>query len=78
MHKKGKFEGQCGCLGENPQKYTTYSVPIEKEVIRISLKGKKNRTMSYRFQWEYKMARPLPNPVNNLAEGIRRVKCKYR
>ena len=30
-----EFEGQITCLGENTEKYITFSVPIEKEVSRI-------------------------------------------
>ena len=30
------------CLGENTEKYITFSVPIEKEVTRIDKNGEKN------------------------------------
>ena len=30
-----KFEGKFECLGENTEKYNPFSVPIEKEVIKI-------------------------------------------
>ena len=30
-----EFEGQLTCLGENTEKYITFSVPIENEVTRI-------------------------------------------
>ena len=34
-----KFEGQFTCLEENTEKYITFSVPIGKEVKRISKNG---------------------------------------
>ena len=30
-----KFEGKFECLGENTKKYKKFSIPIEKEVIKI-------------------------------------------
>ena len=35
-----EFKRQFTCLGENTEKYITFTVPIEKEVIRINKKGK--------------------------------------
>ena len=37
-----EFEGQFTYLGENTEKYITFSVPIEKEVTRIDKKSKTN------------------------------------
>ena len=34
-----EFEGEFNCLGENTEKYKTFSVPIEKEVTRIAKNG---------------------------------------
>ena len=34
-----EFEGQCECLGENREKYKTFSVPIKKEVTKIDKGG---------------------------------------
>ena len=34
-----EFEGEFECLGENTEKYQTFSVPIEKEVTRIDKDG---------------------------------------
>ena len=34
------FEGQFTCLGENTEKYITFSVSIEKEITRIDKNGK--------------------------------------
>ena len=54
-------EGEFNCLEENTEKYKTFPVPITKEVKRIT-----------RF-----MVSLLSNLVDNLAEGIHKVKCKY-
>ena len=35
-----EFKRQFTCLGENTEKYITFTVPIEKEVIRINKKEK--------------------------------------
>ena len=32
---ENEFKGQFECLGENIQKYKTFSVPIEKEVTKL-------------------------------------------
>ena len=57
-------------------------VPVEKKVARIDKNGEENTnnlfcilpfTDSARF-----MASSLSNLVNNLSEGIHRIKCKYR
>ena len=34
----GEFKKQFTCLGENTEKYITFTVPIEKEVTRIAKK----------------------------------------
>ena len=34
-----EFEGQFECLGENTEKYETFSVPIEMEVTNIDKDG---------------------------------------
>ena len=34
-----EFEGQFNCLGENTEKYITFSVPIEQEVMRTDKNG---------------------------------------
>ena len=37
-----EFEGQFKCLGENTEKYKTFSVPMEKEVTNIDKDGNEN------------------------------------
>ena len=34
-----EFEGQFNCLGENAEKYTTFSVPLTKEVKIVGKNG---------------------------------------
>ena len=55
---------------------------MEKEVKKIRKNGEKiTRTISYRLQFIDSvrfMASLLSNLVNNLAEGIQKIKCKYR
>ena len=67
-----EFEGQFKCLGENTEKYITFSVPIKKELnngktIAYTLKF----IDSFRF-----MSNSLPNLIDNLSEGFHNK--KYR
>ena len=73
---KGKFE----CLGENKEKYKTFSVPIEREIKKIDKDGSEGiTTLSYKIKF-IDIARFIPsslsNLADNLAEGIHKVKCK--
>ena len=71
-----EFEGQFTCLGENTEKYITFSNPIEKEVTRINKNGKEiTKSIAYKLQF-IDSASSLSDLVNNSAEGIRRIKCK--
>ena len=77
MYLKKQFT----CLGENIEKYITFSVPIEKEVTRIDKNGEEiTKNISYILQFigstRY-MASSLSNLFNNLSEGINRIKCKF-
>ena len=59
-----EFEGQFECLGENSDKYITFSVPIKKEVDNgKTITYKLNFIDSFRF-----MADKLSNLVDNLSE----------
>ena len=61
-------------LEENTEKYRTFTVPIEKEVTKI------DKNIPYRSQFIDSarfMASSLSNFVNNPAEGIHKIKCKY-
>ena len=72
---------QFTCLGENPEKYFIFSLLIKKEATRFHKKGTKiTKTISYRLQFIDStrfMVSSLSNLVNNLAEGIHKIKCKY-
>ena len=61
-------------------KYITFTVPIEKklqELIKMKKKLQKlQKNISYILQFIVS-ARSLSNFVNNLSEGIHKIKCKY-
>ena len=69
------------CLGENTEKYINFTVPIGKEVTRVDKNEEKiTKNISYILQFIDSarfMAISLSNLVNNLSEGIHRIKCKY-
>ena len=67
-----EFEGNCECLGENTEKYITFSVPIEKKMENkdLEITYKIKFIDSYRF-----MASSLSKLVDNLSEGIHSNKC---
>ena len=68
-------------LEENTEKYITFTVPIEKEVTRIDKNGEEiTKNISYILQFIDSggfMVSSLSNLVNNLSEGIHRIKCKF-
>ena len=67
-------------LGENTEKCTTFSVPIEKEVTKINKEGNGNIiTISYKVKFIGSakfMAISLSSLADNLVEEIHKVKCK--
>ena len=69
-----EFEEQFNCLGENTEKYVTFSVPIKNEVTRINKKRKENhKTIFYRLQFIDStsfMASLLSSLVNNLVNNL--------
>ena len=75
-----EFKKTFTCLGENTEKYITFTVPIEKEVIRIDKNGEEiTKNISYILHFIEStrfMASTLSNLVNNLSEGLHRIKCK--
>ena len=76
-----EFQKQFTCLGENTEKYITFTVPIEKEVTRIDKNGEEiAKNISYILHFIDRarfMASSLSNLDNNLSEGLHRVKCKF-
>ena len=79
-----EFEGEFECLGENTEKYITFSVPIKKEITKKDKNGNGKITKisykimlidSYRF-----MSISLSNLVSNLSERLhndRSIDCKF-
>ena len=61
-----KFEGQFECLGENSEKYITFSVPIQKEFANGKTVPYKLRFIDgFRF-----ISSSLSSHVDNLSEGL--------
>ena len=55
-----------------------FSVPIEKEAKRIDKNGEKNLKATSQFTGSARfVASLLPNLVNNLAEGIHKIKSRW-
>ena len=67
-----EFEGNFECLGENAEKYITFSAPIKKKIENknIEITYKIKFIDSYRF-----MSSSLSKLVDNLSEGLRNNKC---
>ena len=67
-----EFEGNFECLGENTEKYITFSVPIKKKIENedLEITYRIKFIDSYRF-----MSSSLSKPVDNLSEGIHNNKC---
>ena len=67
-----EFDGNFECLGENTEKYITFSVPIKKKIENkdIEITYKIKFIDSYRF-----MATSLSKLVDNLTEDIHGDKC---
>ena len=67
-----EFEGNFECLGENTEKYITFSVPIKKKIENkdLEITYKTKFIDSYRF-----MSSLLSKLVDNLSQGIHNNKC---
>ena len=67
-----EFEGNFECLGENTEKYITFSVPIKKKIENkdLEITYKIKFIDSYRF-----MSSSLSKLVDNLSQGIHNNKC---
>ena len=69
------------CLGENTEIYITFSFLMEIEVTKIDKNGEEvTRNISYKLQFINSarvMTSLLSNLVNNLSEGIDKIKCKF-
>ena len=74
-----EFEGELECLGENTEKYITFSVPIKKEITKKDKNGNDKITkISYKIKFidSYRfMSTSLSNLVSNLSEGLHNDRC---
>ena len=72
---------QFACVGENTEKYITFAVPKEKEVTTIDKNGEEiTKNISHVLQFIDSarfIASSLSHLVNNLSEGIHRMKCNF-
>ena len=67
-----EFKGNFECLGENTEKYITFSVPIKKKIENKDLEI----TYKIKFIDSYRsMSSSLSKLVDNLSEGIHIDKC---
>ena len=67
-----EFDGNFECLGENTEKYITFSIPIKKKIENkdIEITYKIKFIDSYRF-----MSMSLSKLIDNLSEGLHNNKC---
>ena len=67
-----EFDGNFECLGENTEKYITFSAPIKKKIENknIEITCKIKFIDSYRI-----MSMPLSKLIDNLSEGLHNNKC---
>ena len=67
-----EFDGNFECLGENTEKYITFSVSLKKKIENknIEITYKIKFIDSYRF-----MPMPLSKLIDNLSEGLHNNKC---
>ena len=74
-----EFEGEFECLGENTEKYITFSVPIKKEITKKDKDGNDKITkISYRIKFidSFRfMSSLLSNLLDNLSEGLHNDMC---
>ena len=66
-----EFEGEFECLGENTEKYITFSVHIKKEITKKDKDGNDKITKIYKIKFidSFRfMSSSLSNLVDNLSE----------
>ena len=75
-----EFKCPFECIGENSKMYKKISIPIKKEVIKIDKDGNKTvEIISYKIKFIDSMrfmATSLTKLVDNLSDGIHKIKCK--
>ena len=74
-----EFGGEFVCLGENTEKYITFSVPIKKKITKKDKDGNdKIKKISHKIKFidSYRfMSSSLSNLVDNLSEGLHNARC---
>ena len=68
-----EFDGNFDCLGENTEKYITFSVPLKKK-----MENKASTEINYKIKFIHScrfMSSSLSKLVDNLSEGIHNNKC---
>ena len=74
-----EFQGEFECLGENTEKYITFSVPIKKEIkkkIRMAIIRLQKISCKIKFIDSFRfMSSSLSNLADNLSEGLHSDKC---
>ena len=74
-----QFKGGFECLGENTEKYITFSVPIKKEITKKDKNGNdKIIKISYKIKFidSFRfLSTSLSNLVDNLSEGFHNDRC---
>ena len=75
-----EFEEKNEFLGENTEKYKTFSIPIEKEGTKTDKDGSKSVvTVSYKIKFIDSarfMASSLSNLIDNLTARVHKIKCQ--
>ena len=74
-----EFEGEFECLGENTEKYITFSVPIEKQITKND-KNENDKIMKISYKIKFIdsfrfISSSLSSLVDNLSEGRHSDKC---
>ena len=69
-----EFEGEFECLGENTEKYITFSIPIKKEITNIDKIMKISYKIKFNDGFRF-ISSSLSNLSDNLSEGLHGDKC---
>ena len=73
-----EFEVEFECLGENTEKYITFSVPIKKEITKKYKNDNDKITNIYKIKFIDSfafMSTSLSNLISNLSEGLHNDRC---
>ena len=65
-----EFKGQFKCLGENTEKYITFSVPINKNITKID-KGGNEKIVNILYRLKFTDSdRFMPASLSNLVDNL--------